>query len=102
MTETKRRDLTAQEAKKDIKKNQDSVVFEEMDRLRKRVDVVGWESQQGHALLNLMLTQIERLLIERSSLQERLKASHYGWVEGVESKRINCDCRLLDTMMGIG
>ena len=73
MTETKRRDLTAQEAKADIKKDQDSAVFEEMDRLRKRVDVVGWESQQGHALLNLMLTQIERLLIERSSLREQIE-----------------------------
>jgi len=74
MTETKRRDLTAQEAKKDLKTNQDAVVFEEMDRLRKRVDVVGWESQQGHALLNLMLTQIERLLIERSSLREQIES----------------------------
>jgi len=74
MTETKRRDLTAQEAKKDLKTNQDSAVFEEMDRLRKRVDVVGWESQQGHALLNLMLTQIERLLIERSSLREQIES----------------------------
>ena len=74
MTETKRRDLTAQEAKKDLKTNQDAVVFEEMDRLRKRVDVVGWESQQGLALLNLMLTQIERLLIERSSLREQIES----------------------------
>lgn len=74
MTETKRRDLTAQEAKKDLKTNQDAVVFEEMDRLRKRVDVAGWESQQGHALLNLMLTQIERLLIERSSLREQIES----------------------------
>ena len=74
MTETKRRDLTAQEAKKDLKTNQDAVVFEEMDRLRKRIDVVGWESQQGHALLNLMLTQIERLLIERSSLREQIES----------------------------
>jgi len=36
--------------------------------------VVGWESQQGHALLNLMLTQIERLLIERSSLREQIES----------------------------
>ena len=31
-----------------------------------------------------------------------MKASRYGWVEGVESKRISYDCSLLDTMMGIG
>ena len=74
MTETKRRTTAAQQAKKDLEENKDSAMFEEIDRLRKRIDVVGWESQQGHALLNLMLTQIERLLIERSSLREQIES----------------------------
>lgn len=73
MTETKRRTTAAQQAKKDLEENKDSAMFEEMDRLRKRIDVVGWESQQGHALLNLMVTQIERLLMERSSLREQIE-----------------------------
>ena len=74
MTETKRRTTAAQQAKKDLEENKDSAMFEEMDRLRKRIDVVGWESQQGHALLNLMVTQIERLLMERSSLREQIES----------------------------
>jgi len=73
LTETKRRTTAAQQAKKDLEENKDSAMFEEMDRLRKRIDVVGWESQQGHALLNLMVTQIERLLMERSSLREQIE-----------------------------
>ena len=73
MTETKRRTTAAQQAKKDLEENKESAVFEEIDRLRKRIDVVGRESQQGHALLNLMVTQIERLLIERSSRREQIE-----------------------------
>jgi len=73
LTETKRRTTAAQQAKKDLEENKDAAMFDEMDRLRKRIDVVGWESQQGHALLNLMVTQIERLLMERSSLREQIE-----------------------------
>jgi len=71
---TKRRDKTAREAQRDLTQDPYMVVFKEMDRLRQQVDVRGWNSQQGHAMLNLMLSQLERLLMERSSLREQIDA----------------------------